>query len=60
MKKLVKSSTNKMLDGICAGFAEYFEIDPSITRLVFLLIGLVFPISAVLFYFISMIVIPKY
>lgn len=59
MKRLTKGS-DKKLDGVCSGFANYFEIDPSVVRLVFILIGLVFPISIVLFYFVSMIIIPKY
>ena len=30
-KKLTRS-TNKMLAGVCAGIAEYFEIDPTLVR----------------------------
>ena len=33
-KKLYKSSKNKMISGVCAGIAEYFNIDPSIVRLI--------------------------
>ena len=32
-KKLYKSSKNKMIDGVCAGIAEYFGIDPTLVRL---------------------------
>ncbi len=32
-KKLYKSNNNKMLDGVCAGIAEYFDIDPTLIRL---------------------------
>ena len=32
-KKLYKSSKNKMIDGVCAGVAEYFGIDPTVVRL---------------------------
>lgn len=32
-KKLYKSSKNKMIDGVCAGIAEYFNIDPTLVRL---------------------------
>lgn len=35
-KKLYKS-TNKMIDGVCAGIAEYFEIDPTIVRVIYAL-----------------------
>ncbi|MBQ7971644.1 MAG: PspC domain-containing protein [Clostridia bacterium] len=32
-KKLYKSNKNKMIDGVCAGIAEYFGIDPTLVRL---------------------------
>ncbi len=32
-KKLYKSSTDKMLAGICGGIAEYFNIDSTIVRI---------------------------
>lgn len=33
-KKLYKSSVNRMLCGVCGGIAEYFDIDPTLVRLV--------------------------
>ena len=36
MKRLVKSH-DKKLCGVCGGIAEYFNIDPSIVRLLWLL-----------------------
>ena len=32
-KKLYKSSKNKMIDCVCAGIAEYFNIDPTLVRI---------------------------
>ena len=32
-KKLYKSNKNKILDGVCGGIAEYFNIDPTLVRL---------------------------
>ncbi len=32
-KKLYKSSTNKMISGVCGGIAEYINLDPTIVRL---------------------------
>ena len=57
-KKLYKSSKNKMIDGVCAGVAEYFNIDPTLIR-----IGVVF-FSAmggagILAYIIMAIVMPR-
>lgn len=32
-KKLYRSDENKMLAGVCGGIAEYFNIDPTLVRL---------------------------
>lgn len=37
-KKLYRS-TNKMIGGVCAGIAEYLEIDPTIVRVAYALIS---------------------
>ena len=34
MKKLYKSATNKMISGVCGGIAEYFQVDPTVVRLI--------------------------
>lgn len=33
-KKLFRSTKNRMIAGVCGGLAEYFNIDPSIIRLI--------------------------
>ncbi len=38
-KKLYKSS-DKKISGVCAGVAEFFEIDPTIVRVIYALIAL--------------------
>ena len=57
-KKLYKYNTNKMLEGVCGGIAEYFSIDPTIVRLawvVFCALGG----SGILAYIIAAIIIPS-
>ena len=42
MKRLTRSNTDRKLAGVCAGIAEYFDIDPTIVRIgwiVFRLMG---------------------
>ena len=39
-KKLYRSKTNKMLAGVCGGLGEYVNMDPTIVRLIAVLIGL--------------------
>ena len=36
-KKLMRSSTDKRIAGVCAGLADYFDMDPTIIRLVWVL-----------------------
>lgn len=38
-KRLYKSN-DKMLDGVCAGIANYFGIDPTIVRVIYAVIAL--------------------
>lgn len=59
-KKLYKS-TNKMVDGVCAGIAEYFEIDPTIVRVVYILASLILGLGfgGVVLYVILALVIPR-
>jgi phage shock protein C len=37
MKKLHKSSTDRVLTGVCGGLAEYFEVDSVLIRLIFII-----------------------
>ena len=37
MKKLYRNKTDYKIAGICSGIGDYFDIDPVIIRLVFLL-----------------------
>ena len=36
-KRLMRSSTNKKLGGVAAGVADYFDVDPTIVRVVWLI-----------------------
>ncbi|MBR5934704.1 MAG: PspC domain-containing protein [Bacteroidaceae bacterium] len=39
-KKLYRSTTNKKLFGVCGGLAEYFDVDPTVVRIIYLLLVL--------------------
>lgn len=56
-RRLYRSKKEKMICGVCGGIAEYFDIDPTIIRLiwaVFVLSG-----SGVLAYILAAIIIPE-
>lgn len=38
MKKFVRSKSNRKLAGICGGLGEYFDTDPILWRLLFVLL----------------------
>ncbi|NJD76429.1 MAG: PspC domain-containing protein [Candidatus Methanoperedens sp.] len=56
--RLTKSRTDKVIDGVCGGIAEYFNIDPVIVRLVFV-IFLFMNGLGILLYIILAIIMPK-
>ena len=38
MKKLYKIEQNKKIDGVCGGIAEYFDLDPTLIRLAWVIL----------------------
>lgn len=57
-KKLYKSSRNKIIDGVCAGIAEYFNIDPTLVRIGLVLFSAMGG-AGILAYIIMAIVMPR-
>lgn len=57
MKRLYKIEQGKKLCGVCGGIAEYFNIDPTIVRLAFV-VFCCFAFSGVIAYIIAAIVMP--
>ena len=59
-KRLYRSVEDRMIAGVCAGVADYFDIDPTLVRLLFVL-GF-FATGSGLFwaYVIMMMVVPEY
>ena len=57
MKRLVKSTNNKKICGVCAGVAAYFNIDPTIVRLIWAVLVFVYG-TGLLIYLIAALVLP--
>ena len=55
-KRLVKG-TDRKLFGVCSGLGEYFDIDPTVIRVIFLVAFLVFG-SGLLIYLVMAVVMP--
>ena len=56
--RLYKSNEDKMIDGVCAGIAEYFGIDPTLIRLGWVLFCAMGG-SGFIIYIIAAIIIPR-
>lgn len=60
MAKQLLRSRNKMIGGVCAGIAEYFDIDPTVVRVLYLCLSVFsagFP--GILLYIILLILMPQ-
>jgi len=57
MKKLYRSRDNKVLAGVCGGIGEYFEIDPVIVRLIWIVLTMIWGFGLFL-YIIAIFLIP--
>ena len=58
-RKLYRSRTNRMIFGVCAGLAEFFGIDPTVVRLVFVAGALLGFGSFILIYLVMFFVVPE-
>lgn len=60
MKKLYRSETNKVWAGVIGGVGEYFDIDPTILRLLWIVI-VIFTgiIPGLIAYLIAVMIVPK-
>ena len=56
-KRLYRSKKDRMIYGVCGGIANYFNIDPTLVRLAFVLIAMGAG-SGILAYIIAAIIIP--
>lgn len=56
-KRLYKSSTDKKVCGVCGGIANYFEVDPTVIRLIWVIFTLAGG-SGLIAYIIAAIIMP--
>lgn len=58
-KRLYLSSTNKIIAGVCGGIAEYFHFEPSLVRIIFVLLILLLRMPIIIIYVVLWAVLPK-
>lgn len=60
VRRLYRSSKNAMIGGVCGGVAEYFDWDPALVRIIFVLVSIfsaAFP--GILVYLIAWLIMPR-
>lgn len=57
-RKLTRSHYDRKIAGVCGGVAEYFGIDSTIVRILFVLFALT-PMNGILVYLVAWLLIPE-
>ena len=58
-ERLTRSKSDRVLGGVCGGLGEYFDIDPTLIRLGFLLLTISSFGSGLILYLIAWLIIPS-
>lgn len=58
-RTLRRSRTNRVIAGVCGGLGDYFGVDPTIVRIIFILLLLPGGVPGPLVYFILWLVMPE-
>ena len=56
-KRLFKSRANRVICGVCGGVGEYFNVDPTIISLLFVLLGCT--TTGVIVYLVAAVIMPE-
>ena len=59
MKKLYRSRKNRVIAGVLGGLDEYFDVDPTAVRLVWILLTLLSAGTGIIFYLIAWLIMPE-
>lgn len=58
-KRRLTRSNDKMIAGVCGGIAEYFDWDPTLVRVGYVLLSIFTVFSGVIAYFVLWLIMPK-
>ena len=59
MEKKLERSNDRMLAGVCAGFAEYLGLDVTGTRIAYAALTVFTSFAGIIFYIIAIIIMPE-
>ena len=57
-KRLYRSNSSRMIAGVCGGIAEYFNVDPTIVRVIWTIASIFIP-AGIVAYLAGMFIIPE-
>lgn len=57
-KRLYRSRNERMIGGVCGGLGKFLDIDPTVIRLVVVVLSFPFP-ATLLAYFIMLLIVPE-
>ncbi|MCQ2075428.1 MAG: PspC domain-containing protein [Bacteroidaceae bacterium] len=57
-EKKLRKSKNKMIGGICGGFAEYLNIDPTLVRVLYVFLTLLTVFCGIILYIACLFIMP--
>ncbi len=58
-KKLYLSNKDKKISGFCGGLAQYLDVDPTVIRLLYVLITIISFGFGIIFYIIASLIVPR-
>ena len=59
MKRIYRSNTDRRIGGVCGGLGEYFDVDPTFVRVIFILLTLLSLGLGVIGYILIWMIIPR-
>jgi phage shock protein C len=57
-KRLMRLEEGRMIAGVCAGLAQHFGVDPTLVRIIFVILAL-FGLGGVVLYLILWLIMPR-
>lgn len=48
--RLYRDTENKLIAGVCAGVADYFEVSVNVVRVIYFIFGLIYSVPAIIIY----------
>jgi phage shock protein C len=58
-RRLYRSRKDKMIAGVCGGLAKYFNVDPTVVRLIFVAFAVLPGPNGIVAYIIMSLIVPK-